>query len=235
MITAIVVAAGQGLRMGSARRKQFLKLRGEPILIHTLRAFDACQSIGQLLLVVPAGEIDFCQTNIIEPAGISTRIAMVQGGNHRQDSVFNGLNSIPTNEGVVLIHDGVRPLVTVELIDACIDGAQRWGACIPALMPVDTIKQIDGNGVIERTVSRDSVRLAQTPQAFRLSVLRKAYDQAELMGWKATDDASLVERMGVNVHVIPGMRENLKVTTTEDLALAQWYLSNRIKKNVTSR
>lgn len=230
MITAIVVAAGQGLRMGSSRRKQFLKLCGEPILIHTLRAFDACQGIGQLLLVVPAGETDFCQTNIIEPADISTKIAMVQGGNHRQDSVFNGLNSIPTNEGIVLIHDGVRPLATVELIDACIDGAQRWGACIPALMPVDTIKQIDGNGNIERTISRDSVRLAQTPQAFRLSVLRKAYDQAKLMGWKATDDASLVERMGMNVHVIPGMRENLKVTTAEDLALAQWYLSNRLKK-----
>ncbi|MGD9365413.1 MAG: 2-C-methyl-D-erythritol 4-phosphate cytidylyltransferase [Desulfobacteraceae bacterium] len=230
MITAIIVAAGQGLRMGSAQRKQFLKLCGEPILIHTLRAFDACQAVGQLLLVVPAGEIDFCRKNIIEPVDISTRIAMVQGGNSRQDSVFNGLESIPTNEGIVLIHDGVRPLVSVELIDACIEGAQRWGACIPALIPVDTLKQIAGNDIIERTISRDSVRLAQTPQAFHLSVLRKAYGQAKLRGWKATDDASLVERMGMSVHVIPGMRENLKITTAEDLALAQWYLSKKIKK-----
>jgi 2-C-methyl-D-erythritol 4-phosphate cytidylyltransferase len=227
MITAIIVAAGQGLRMGSARRKQFLKLCGEPILIHTLRAFDACQTIGQLLLVVPTSEIDFCRSNIIEPADISTKIAIIEGGDRRQDSVFNGLKSIPTNEGIVLIHDGVRPLVNVELIDACIEGAQLWGACIPALMPVDTLKQIDGNDIIERTISRDSVRLAQTPQAFHLSVLRKAHDQAKLRGWKATDDASLVERIGVNVHVIPGMRENLKITTAEDLALAQWYLKKK--------
>lgn len=235
MITAIVVAAGQGLRMGSAQRKQFLRLCGEPILIHTLRAFDACQAVGKLLLVVPAGEMDFCQKKIIEPADISTRIAMVQGGNRRQDSVFNGLKSIPTNEGIVLIHDGVRPLVTVELIDACIEGAQRWGACIPALMPVDTLKQIDGNDIIEQTISRDSVRLAQTPQAFHLSVLRRAYEKAKRRGWKATDDASLVERMGMSVHVIPGMRENLKITTAEDLALAQWYFSNRKKSPLSDQ
>ena len=227
MTIAIIVAAGKGVRMGADRPKQFLELAGRPILMHTLCAFDACDAIEQLILVVPVQDFEFCQDNIIAPAGLLTPVRMVAGGQRRQDSVFNGLESIADSDGIVLIHDGVRPLVSVDTIEACIHNAQMWGSCIPAITPVDTPKQIDAQGLISHTIDRDRLRLAQTPQAFQLHLIRKAFQEANLKGWEATDDASLVERIGRKVHMIPGAQENLKITTAQDLALAELILSGR--------
>lgn len=228
MNRAIIVAAGQGLRMGAGRRKQFLLLAGRPILAHTLCAFDNCRVIDQIILVIPAEETAFCQKNIIEPAGLIDKVTLVAGGRRRQDSVFNGIESIGDNEGIVLIHDGVRPLVTCALIEACIQGSKERGSCIPALLPVDTLKMVNGNGVVTRTIDRGSLRMVQTPQAFQLPIIRTAHQQAKNKGWEATDDASLVERIGLDVHIIQGVQENFKITTAGDLALAEFYLSQRL-------
>lgn len=228
MNRAIIVAAGQGVRMQADQRKQFLYLAGRPILMHTLCAFDACHAIDQLIVVVPTEEIAYCQENILEPAGFEDNVSLVAGGKRRQDSVFNGLESIPDNKGIVLIHDGVRPLVTSEVIEGCIQGAEEWGSCIPVILPVDTPKQVDDTGVITDTIDRNGLRMAQTPQAFQLPIIRKAHQTAADNGWLATDDASLVERMGMNVHIVQGKQENLKITTAQDLALAQFYLSQRL-------
>ncbi len=229
MISALIVAAGQGLRMGSDQRKQYLDLLGRPILVHTLQAFDRCVHIQRILVAVPPSEMDFCENEIVPSAGLKHSVILIAGGRRRQDSVFNGLQSLGPAEGLVLIHDGVRPLVSVELIEACIQGAARWGACIPAVMAVDTPKQIDARGIITQTVSREHLRMAQTPQAFNLALIRRAHMEARRLNREATDDASLVEALGLPVHVIPGSRENIKITTPEDLAYAEALLNLRIE------
>lgn len=227
MITAIIVAAGQGVRMGSTHRKQYLELSGRPIVFRTLITFDACEAVDRILLVVPADDREYCRRHFIDGGDLTTQTILVDGGRRRQESVYNGIRQIDEKEGIVLVHDGVRPLVTAKIIEACIQGAVKWGACIPAVPPVDTPKQVSGDGVITQTLLRDTVRLAQTPQAFQLPIIRKAHQAARQKRLQVTDDASLVELMGVDVHVIPGQRENLKITTPEDLAIAEVYLSRR--------
>ena len=227
MISALIVAAGQGLRMGKDRRKQFLSLAGRPILTHTMQVFDRHRLIEQMVVVVPASELKFCETEIVATTGLKKRVALVAGGTRRQDSVFNGLQWLGAGEGIVLIHDGVRPLVTGALIEACVQGARQWGACIPAVQAVDTPKQIDTGGIIKRTIPRETLRMAQTPQAFRLSLIHRAHAEAQRNGYEATDDASLVESSGGAVHVIPGLAENIKITTPDDLAVAETLLRLR--------
>ena len=232
MISALIVAAGQGLRMGSAKRKQYINLLGCPILVRTLQAFDQCLHIQRILVAVPRSEIDFCEQEIIPAAGLRNQVILIEGGNRRQDSVFNGLQFLGPEEGLVLIHDGVRPLVSIALIEACIQGAVRWGACIPAVMAVDTPKQIDARGIITQTVIREQLQMAQTPQAFNLPLIHHAHCQARRLGRQATDDASLVEALGVDVHVIAGLRENIKITTPEDLVYAEALLRLRMQDRI---
>lgn len=216
--------------MGTAQRKQFLSLAGRPLLAHTLKAFDACAQVQQIVLVLPEKEFDFCHEHILSPNKPKKPVTLVAGGSMRQDSVFNGLQSIPQKSGIVLIHDGVRPLIAPDLIEACINGAKQWGACIPIVSAVDTPKQINRHGVIVQTIARETLGMAQTPQTFQLSMIKKAHTLARQKGWQATDDASLVERMGINVHVITGSRENIKITTPEDLAWAKIYLGRKKDK-----
>jgi 2-C-methyl-D-erythritol 4-phosphate cytidylyltransferase len=227
MISALIVAAGQGLRMGSAQRKQYLQLCGSPVLVHTLRVFDGCPDIRSIVVVVPSSEMEFCKKEILPSASLESEVKLIAGGRRRQDSVFNGLQYLGDAEGVVLIHDGVRPLVPMTMIRDCIQGALQWGACIPGLQAVDTLKQIDSQGRILRTMPRESIWMAQTPQAFSLSIIRRAHLEARRTGREATDDASLVEALGVPVHVIAGSRENIKITTPEDLAVAEALLNMR--------
>jgi len=229
MISALIVAAGQGLRMGSVQRKQYLNLLGRPILVRTLQAFDQCLPIQRLLVAVPQSEMNFCEQEIIPAAGLKNQVTLIEGGKRRQDSVFNGLQFLGSEEGLVLIHDGVRPLVSIALIEACIQGAVQWGACIPAVMAVDTPKQIDAQGIITQTVPREGLHMAQTPQAFNLPLIYRAHWEAKQLGREATDDASLVEALGVAVHVIAGLHENIKITTPEDLIYAEALL--RLRKD----
>lgn len=227
MIVAVIVAAGEGLRMHAPQRKQYLHLDSQPILVRTLEVFEKSNTIDRLILVAPESELDYCRREIVGPSRLSTPVTMVAGGRRRQDSVYNGLKSIEDQEAVVLIHDGVRPLLTEELIHACIAGAEKWYACIPAVPVTDTLKRTDSAGRIRQTVDRKGLYAAQTPQAFKLSVILAAHEAGREDGGQATDDASLVEAMGRPVHIIPGERENLKITTTEDLDLALAYLRAR--------
>jgi 2-C-methyl-D-erythritol 4-phosphate cytidylyltransferase len=226
MIYAIVVAAGKGVRMQTPRRKQYLNIGRHPILFHTMQAFSQCRSVDRLIVVVPPDDIEHCRDHILGPARLDSDVVLLAGGARRQDSVCNGLDAISEEEGIVLIHDGVRPLVTDALIEACIEGAQRWGACIPAVSAVDTPKQVK-DGIVVRSISRDNLQFAQTPQAFELSLIRSAHHEARVKKWSVTDDATLVERMGGRVHIISGLRENIKITTPQDLGLAEYYLSCR--------
>lgn len=232
MIDALIVAAGKGRRMKTRQPKQFMELAGRPILTRTLRAFDRHAKIDRIFVVLPETDIAEYRASLIAQAGIDKAVAIVAGGSRRQASVANGLRSIPDKDGIVLIHDGVRPLVTQSLISACIEGARQWGACIPAIEAYDTLKKVRSDGSIERTVPRQRIVMAQTPQAFRLALIRQAHEAAVRHGWLATDDASLLEQMGGAVHVIEGSRHNLKVTRPEDVALAEAYLKSHLENTI---
>jgi 2-C-methyl-D-erythritol 4-phosphate cytidylyltransferase len=227
MIAALIVAAGKGVRMGAGMRKQYLPLSGLPVLAHTLKAFDECAQIDQMVLVVPFDEIVYCRREIIEQLCLRTSVELVAGGTRRQDSVCNGLDLLD-DRGIVLIHDGVRPLVSRRLIEACIEGVRQWEACIPVVAITDTLKKIDLKDTIELTVPRDGLGMAQTPQGFRVSLIKRAHDMASRNGWEATDDASLVERMGGKVHTIAGSPVNIKITRPGDLRWAEALLNLRI-------
>jgi 2-C-methyl-D-erythritol 4-phosphate cytidylyltransferase len=226
-VAALIVAAGRGVRMGSSQRKQYLLLSGRPILSHTIERFGACGEVDQIVVTVPADEIDYCRRQIIPGLTVVKEIRLVPGGNRRQDSVRNGLEALGADGRIVLIHDGVRPLVRPELITACIHGARKWGACIPAVQVTDTLKQVDAAGAISRTVAREGLYAAQTPQAFQTDLILQAHRRALQEGWQATDDASLAERMGAAVQIIPGERGNIKITTPEDLRWAEMLLTSQ--------
>jgi 2-C-methyl-D-erythritol 4-phosphate cytidylyltransferase len=227
MIAALIVAAGKGVRMGMTLRKQYLPLGGVPILAHTLKAFDACARIEQLVVVVPGEEMAFCRHHIMNKVALRAPVQWVAGGTRRQDSVCNGLEVL-SDEGIVLIHDGVRPLVSSALIASCIEGAQRWKACIPVVKVTDTLKAIDGQDNVLKTVSRQGLGMAQTPQGFEVSLIKQAHRAARLNGWEATDDASLIERAGGKVHTIAGSPVNIKITIPEDLRWAEAMLALQI-------
>jgi len=222
MITALIVAAGRGVRMGSTQRKQYMMVGGRSILSSALMAFDACSKITDIVLVVPEKEITFCRETVVAAAGLKRDPVLVSGGVRRQDSVYNGLDAVKDEEGaIVLIHDGVRPFVTIDMIEACIAGAKRWGACVPALEVTDTLKRVNRDGIVETTLPRENLWTVQTPQAFRLATIKKAHELARQSGWLSTDDASLVERMGGDVHLIPGEIDNIKITTPGDFKRAE--------------
>jgi len=213
--------------MGSALAKQYLELAGRPILAHTLAAFEAVEEIGRIVLVLPAADVEKDGQRILAQGEPRGPVTVVAGGAERQDSVKNGIRALADleDEAVVLIHDGVRPLVPPELIQRLIRAAVRWGACIPVMPVTETVKRVDRREVIVASPDRTSLRLAQTPQAFRLGIFRQALLAAKASGLRATDDATLVEAAGGPVHTIAGSRFNLKITTPEDLALAEAILA----------
>ena len=226
MVSAIIVAGGQGTRMQGEKRKQYLSLGGIPILTRTLMVFARCKAVNQIILVVPGDDIDFCREGILEPEGFSREIVLIPGGERRQDSVFNGLAAVDGDCRIVVIHDGVRPFVQTEQLIECIDGARQTGACIMGVPARETLKEVDASDHIIQTLKRDGVWLAQTPQAFRHDLIRTAHDRARLEGYSATDDASLVERIGAAVKIITGSRNNIKITVKEDLETADGILAS---------
>lgn len=221
MISAIIVAAGKGVRMKGNTRKQYLDLSGKPVLAHSVKMFDACDLIHDIIIVVPEEDIDYCQTHIVSPLMFKSSVRLVPGGDQRQDSVYNGLQAIDNKSVTVVIHDGVRPFVRLKELEACILSAKEFDACILGFPADDTIKQVNKSGVIEKTLSRENIRLAQTPQAFRYRLIMEAHETARREGYTGTDDASLVERLGKDIKIINGSRFNIKITTREDLILAR--------------
>ena len=221
---AIIPSAGLGKRMGT-RRKNYLGLLGRPILAHTLCAFEACPVIDSVVVVVSPDDIDRCADEVVAPYGFKKVLRIVAGGAERQDSVANGLVHA---EGfsIVAVHDGARPLVTPGIIESVVNAASITGAAITAVPVKDTIKEATG-GLVTRTVDRASLVSVHTPQAFRTELLIEALARARRDGFTGTDESSLVERLGEPVTVVRGSYENIKITTQEDLALAEWILLKR--------
>ena len=223
-IAAIIVAAGMGVRMGTAQKKQYTMLGKRPVLAHSLSAFDTCDAIEEVFLVIPEGDQDFCRQEILDPLKLHKPVHMVSGGVSRQESVFNGLKATEGRFDVVAIHDGVRPLVKTDRISKCIETAERYGACILAVSASDTVKIVDNDDCVQKTLKRPAIRMAQTPQAFRFKDIMGAHLAAEKEDYMGTDDAELVERRGGAVKIIPGERSNIKITTPEDLRIAEALL-----------
>jgi len=224
---AIIVSAGKGQRFMEGRKKQFFFLGGKPILAHTLDQFDACPLIRSILLVVGQEDQDYCLKEIIGKFQYRKISQIIPGGKRRQDSVRNGLDALSADAKIIVIHDGVRPFVTKEMIEESIRSATRFGAAIIAMPVKDTIKMAHPDGTVLKTLERESLYQAQTPQAFQAPLIREAYLKATEDGFIGTDDASLVERLGKKIHILPGAYTNIKITTLEDLMLANLILKMR--------
>ena len=236
---AIIPAAGLGTRMASAAgakgqkpaaSKQFAELNGTPILVYTLQKFASNPLISEIYVALRKNEITNFRARL-ETLGKTLpqkKIHLVEGGDHRQQSVANALAAIKAApDDVILVHDAVRPFVTSEIIREVVQAAQKHGAAIAAFPAVDTIKQVERTAegaVIRATIPREKVVMAQTPQGFRYVVIKKAFDEAVSDGFVGTDEASLVERSGHEVTVVMGSPRNIKITTPADMELAEFYL-----------
>jgi 2-C-methyl-D-erythritol 4-phosphate cytidylyltransferase len=240
-VFVIVPAAGLGTRMAppspaKSRKKtpskQFKELGGVPILIHTLRKFAATPAVYEIIVALRTDEIApfRVQVEAEYPEILSKRLQLVEGGEHRQDSVANALaHTAADSEDIILVHDAVRPFVTPEIIAHVIDAAHRHGAAIAGWPAVDTVKQVErtaDGALIKATIPRASVVMAQTPQGFRYNILKKTFDDAVTDGFLGTDEASLIERAGLPVEVVMGSHRNIKITTPADMELAEFYLKH---------
>jgi 2-C-methyl-D-erythritol 4-phosphate cytidylyltransferase len=213
-----------GKRMGASINKQYLLLDGKPILAHTLEFFQRADFIDEIYPVVPSDEIDFCRINVVEKYGIDKVKQIVAGGAERQNSVLNALRAIDfADDDVVLIHDGVRPFVPDHAVARSIEIALEFDGAVTAVPVKDTVKVVKDAMIVE-TPSREALWLAQTPQTFRYALIRAAHELADSEEFIGTDDASLMERMGRTVHVVIGDYRNIKITTPEDLILAEAFL-----------
>lgn len=227
-VAAIIAAAGSGKRMGQSTKKQFLSIGSKPILAYTLDVFDSIDRIDRIILVIPEGWKTYCQKEIIQKYGYRKKIEIIGGGARRQDSVASGLALVSSDYEIVVIHDGVRPFVTRRMVVESIAKARKFGACVAAVPVTETIKLVTGKGVIDRTIPRQCLWRVQTPQTFRLSLIKKAYAKAGKDKFYGTDDAQLVERINRPVKVIFGDYRNIKITTKEDLILAEKLLSKKL-------
>ncbi|MDD5646107.1 MAG: 2-C-methyl-D-erythritol 4-phosphate cytidylyltransferase [Candidatus Bipolaricaulis sp.] len=218
-VTAVIVAAGRGIRMGAATNKVFLPLAGAPILAHVLAAFADAPRISELVIVAREGEAEDVASLL--PAGARARTRIVQGGAERRDSALAGVRAATGD--LVLIHDAARPLVSRGLIDRVIDGTTAHGACVPVVPVVDTVRRVGPTGLLPEVIERFGLVGVQTPQGFRAEVILRCL--TETTEPTLADDAAAVLACGISVAVVDGERENLKVTTTSDLALAEALLA----------
>lgn len=224
---ALIPAAGMGKRMGASINKQYLQLDGLPIVARTIAIFDSSPLIESIYLVIPADEIPYCREHIVEAFGFRKVVAIIPGGKERQNSVMNGLNAMREHvcdDDVVLIHDGVRPLITETMLYESIKTARLQDGALTAVPVKDTIKTVQ-DGIVSGTPPREALWQAQTPQSFRFGKIFNAHLHAAAEGFLGTDDASLIERSGGKVHIIPGDYRNIKITTPEDLVLAKVFLA----------
>jgi len=208
--------------MKADRPKQLFVLHDTPILIYTLRKFDACRIIDNVIVAAPRESVEEIRS-LVNDAGFSKSVAVIQGGDRRQDSVSIALHHLPQDVTVVAVHDGVRPFVSVEEIEAVIRKADEVGAAILAVPIVDTVKQVERD-IIDATLAREHLVLAQTPQAFRIEILREAFERAKKDEYYGTDESSLVERIGRSVSIVRGSERNIKITRPTDLILARVLL-----------
>ena len=222
-VLAIIPAAGTGLRMGGATPKQFLSLEGVPIFVHTLRKFSASEAINEIFIGVRPEEMDRVSKEIA-PEHFAKVVRLVAGGASRQETVARCLDQAPPETDVVVVHDAVRPFIELAMIRQVVDAARKYGAAILGIPSVDTVKKVERQ-IIMGTIPRERIVLAQTPQAFRYTLLRQAFDRALAEGYYGTDESSLVEHDGQEVRVLMGSDRNIKITKPSDLPLARLYIA----------
>ena len=225
-VSAIILAAGRGMRMGGIK-KPYIDLAGKPILAYTLMVFQRCLSIDKILVVVVEGDEQKCVRDIIAPYGIDKAIQVVAGGETRQISVFNGLQALASDTDMVVIHDGVRLFVTEDMIKNTLESAGKWGAATVAVPVKDTIKKADSESFVVRTLNRQRLWAIQTPQTFKYDLIFQSHLYARENDIQVTDDASLIEQLGNHrVKLVMGSYENIKLTTSGDIAIARAILES---------
>jgi 2-C-methyl-D-erythritol 4-phosphate cytidylyltransferase len=230
-VSVVIAAGGSGRRMGGNTPKQFLTLAGVPILERTIAAFHALRDVREIVLVVPADCIPRAVA-LVRNAGFKKVADVVEGGDERQASVFNGLKRCAFRSGIVLVHDAVRPLVGRPTIISVIRAAGRYGAAVAGVPVKDTIKVRSRRhrGFYARTLRREELWAVQTPQGFRFPLLWEAHRRARSSGYIGTDDASLLERMGTPVRIVLGTERNVKITTPDDRRLAEFLIGRRTRR-----
>ena len=225
-VCALIPAAGKGSRMAHSVKKPYLKLAQKPIVAHTIQRFEQNSAVDAIYLIVDRDDFSMCHTAVLHPYRFTKVQDLVEGGETRQMSVYNGIRALSADVDFVIVHDGVRPFVTDEIIFECLTVADECGAAVAAVPVKDTIKVADQDGFIVQTPERDQLWAVQTPQVFRKSLLEEAHQAAQTRQLTATDDASLVEQLGFPVKLVNGSYANLKITTPIDLRVAEVLISD---------
>ncbi len=223
-IVALIAAAGKGKRMNARISKPFIPIFGKPILAYTIEKFEKCKLIDKIYLTVNSEEKELCNRNIIIKYNFSKVQELIDGGETRQDSIYNGLEALDKDTDIVVIHDGARPLIEETIIRDSIETAQEYGAAIAAIPIKDTIKKCGKDFFVNKTLDREEIWRAQTPQTFKYDLILPAYNQACKYKYLATDDAAIVERYENKVKLIIGSEENIKITTPFDIIVAENFL-----------
>ena len=223
--TAIIAAGGQGKRIEGNLPKQFLMLKDKPILAHTVDKFEKCELIDEIILIVPEGYLEYCSQKVVDKYGFKKVRKVVCGGKERQDSVYSGLKACPNNTPIVVIHDGVRPLISPDKISESVKICQeKKSAGVVLAVPVkETVKRVEQSNIIT-TLDREKLWLTQTPQTFEYKLILDAHEKAKENDFMGTDDSALVERLGYEVTILEGDYRNIKITTKEDLQVAEKFL-----------
>ncbi|MGG7079604.1 2-C-methyl-D-erythritol 4-phosphate cytidylyltransferase [Clostridium sardiniense] len=224
MNSAIILSGGRGKRMGADISKQFISINDKPILYYTIKKFMENELIDEIILVLPEDEIEYCKKEVLDKNKLRVD-KIVEGGDERQDSVLNGLNAIEETD-IVLIHDGARPFVTDKIITEGIKAAEKFKAAAPGVMPKDTIKVKDINGLSKETLKREELIAVQTPQIFDYNLILECHNKVKENNIKVTDDTMVVETFGHKVFLYDGEYTNIKITTPEDLILARYLADN---------
>ena len=222
-VSAVVPAGGSGTRMGGPVPKQFQSLNGKPILFYTLKTLQDSGVISEIVLVVPEKEYKAACADWLGKPEIVKKVVI--GGEKRQDSVFNGFVEVSQDTEIVLVHDGVRPLLSQKMISESIDAAREYGAAITAIPVSDTIKRVVSSGLVSETIDREGLWRVQTPQAFRYPLLKEAFEKANSENFYGTDEGTLIEHLGKPVKIVEGSEQNIKITRPEDLELSETFIS----------
>ena len=225
-IGIVIPAAGQGKRMGVGYNKQFMTLMGQPILAHTVKLFEDSKDVSEIVIVGAAGDISVVE-ELVHHYKFTKVLAICIGGTQRQDSVRAGVQALSTTIQRVVVHDGARPLLTLQEFTRFLEETERFSAAIMGIPLKDTVKRVDSLGKVLETLPRECLRAVQTPQIFDREILEEAHQQATSVGYYGTDDATLLEWMGYTVQIVEGSQENIKVTTPDDLWLAERILAMR--------
>lgn len=227
MTSAIILAGGKGKRMGREISKQFIPVNNKPLLYYTIKKFLDCKAIDKVILVLPSDEVDYCKREVLDKYSLTVD-SIVVGGDERQDSVYNALKVLKDTD-IVLIHDGARPFVSEKIIKNGIKYANKYGAAAPGVVPKDTIKVRDNESFSKETLTRNSLVAIQTPQCFKFDMIMDCHVKVREESKEVTDDTMVVENYGNKVYLYDGDYTNIKVTTSEDLLVAE-YLAREFDK-----